>query len=113
MGTGPEAVATPAFPSSPSITTPAPTPSDVVDMTQLANTPADWPRIIALKDSSVVFPIIINGQSAGEVQSVPGMQVSVVKITPTQITVSFQGSVETVPVSSTDLIERVKAARRH
>jgi len=89
------------------------TPSDVVDLAALANTPAEWPKTVRLKDGSVVFPVIINGQSAGEIQSVPGMQVAVVKVTPDHVTVSFQGSLQAVPISSTDLIERVKASRRH
>jgi len=60
-----------------------------------------------------MFPIIVNGQASGEVQVSPGMQVNVIRIDPTQMIVSFQGSTQKVPIASTDLIERVKAARKH
>ena len=108
MGTGGGTTATVAeTPSAP------PTPSDVVDLRALAATPAEWPKTVTLKQAGVVFPVIFNGQVAGEIQSTPGMQVTLVKVTPDQLTVSFQGGMQNVPVSATDLIERVKASRRH
>ncbi len=90
----------------------ADTPSDVVDMAVLANTPADWPKTVTLKDGNVVFPVIIGGKVAGQIQAAPGMQVSVVKVAPDKVTIGFQNAVQTVPVSSTDLIERVQASRK-
>ena len=84
-----------------------------MDLTTLAATPAEWPKTVTLKEGGVVFPVIIGGKVVGQVQASPGMQVSLVKVTPNQLTVSFQGAVQNIPVSSTDLIERVKAARRH
>jgi hypothetical protein len=111
----------PAASVSPGLTAPVPmgtstvadTQPNVVDLATLATTPADWPKTVTLKDGSIVFPVIINGKAAGEIQATPGMQVALVKVTPDQLTIAFQGAVQTVPVSSTDLIERVQASRKH
>ncbi|MGB8352963.1 MAG: protein kinase [Chthoniobacteraceae bacterium] len=93
--------------------TPVPTPiPDAVDMNELAASPTEWPKTVSLKVAAM-FPIIVGGKPSGEVQISPGMQVTVVKVEPTQVTVDFQGSTQRLPISSTDLIERVKAARKH
>ena len=39
-----------------------------------------------------------------------GTQVRLINVTPTELTVDFQGSTQKVPVNSTDLVNHVKAA---
>jgi len=93
--------------------TPVPTPTpDTVDMTELAASPAEWPKTVLLKVATM-FPIIIGGKPSGEIQAPAGVPVTVVKVESTEVTVDFQGSTQKLPISSTDLIDRVKAARRH
>jgi serine/threonine protein kinase len=92
-------------------TTPTPNP-DIVDMKALASSPSQWPRTVVLKQS-VPFPAVINGKLSGEIEVSAGMQVNLVNVTPNELTLDFQGSTQKVPVSATDLIERVKAARHH
>src|ERR1700677_4407666 len=92
----------------------APSPaSDAVDLAALASTPGDWPKTVTIKQAGIVFPVILDGKVAGQIQATPGMQVSLVKVTPNQLTISFQGAMQVVPVSATDLIERVQASRKH
>jgi len=111
---------TPTPTPKPATPTPTPTPkvtasatpkpaSAEVDLNTLSNTPAEWPKKVILKEA-VTFPVIINGKPVGEAQIPPGREVDLVKVEPTEVTVQFQGAMQRIPVKSTDLIERVKAA---
>lgn len=80
-----------------------------VDLAVLEKSPNDVPKTVLLKQP-VVFPVIVNGKPSGEVQMPAGFLLKVQKLEGDQLTVEFQGSTEVVPVSSTDLIQRVKAA---
>lgn len=105
-----------ALPKISTLSTPAPmgvTPqpsSGEVDFAALANTPEEWPRAVTLK-APAKFAIMLNGQPAGEIQAPAGQHVTLKKVEATQVTVELQGALQTVPIASTDLAERVLTAR--
>ncbi len=80
-----------------------------VDLTALANTPAEWPRAVTLK-APATFTVTSSGQT-GEIQAPTGQHVTLKKVEPTQVTVEWQNALQTVPISSTDLVDRVLTAR--
>ncbi len=102
--------AVPPAPETPSTPAPLPTP-ETVDVAALASAPGDWPRNVTLKQA-VTFPAVVNGTVSGEVKLSAGMQVTLTKVSAGAVDLEFQGGTQSVPVASTDLIERVLAERR-
>lgn len=81
-----------------------------VDLTALSANPREWPKNVALKEP-VEFPIVFNGRMAGSVRLPAGTTVSLLALRTNQMQVQYQGSTKTIPAKSTDLVERVLAAR--
>jgi len=100
---GPGAPASAAASPSPASSA-APTPAPF-DLKALGNSPAEWPKLVALKEATD-FP------SFGKANRAPaGAMVKLISIMGTNLSVEFNGSAAIVPADSTDLKERVMAAR--
>jgi len=83
---------------------------DTVDVTQLTQSKAEWPKLVALK-KVVDFPAVMDGKVVGNVQAPAGAQVQLILIKDGKAGVEFQGGGAMVDVGDTDLIERVQASR--
>jgi hypothetical protein len=84
---------------------------DTVDMAQLSQSRADWPKLVVLK-KSVEFPAVLDGKMVGTVKAPAGTQVKLIMIKDSRVGVEYQGGGAMVDVANTDLIEQVTAARK-
>lgn len=86
--------------------TPAPAPAapKPFDPADLAASPNAWPKKVRLKQA-VIFSALYNGQVVGSVQADAGTPVDLVSIAGDQVTVSFNGSPQTLQWKLTDLEE--------
>lgn len=80
------------------------------DLASVARSPQQWPKVVTLKEA-VEFPAVMNGQVVGSVKVPAGSQVALVTLQPDQVELEYQGGRKTVPCKSTDVAERVVAAR--
>lgn len=104
----------PATPAPIVVATPTPTPTPTppsLDIATVVRTPALWPRQVALLGPTG-FPVMINGQVAGEVKAPAGTIVRLLRMGPQQVEVEFQNSRHIIPLASTDLMERALVAFR-
>jgi len=107
----PEVVAVPAATPAPPVAELVPqSTSDTVDVAQLSQSKAEWPKLVALK-KDVEFPAVMDGKVVGNVQAPVGAQVQLILIKDGKAGVEFQGGGAMVDIGDTDLIERVQASR--
>ncbi len=97
----PVVAATPA--AVPSVPPAPPKPFDPAD---LAGNPRAWPKTVHLKQA-VVFPAILNSQVVGSVSVPPGESVNLTNIQGDQLTLDYNGGIQTVSWKLTDLEEQV------
>lgn len=57
----------------------------------------------------VEFPLMINGKEAGKVSSPPGTLVRLVELRESDLVVEHGGSMKTIPIGDTDVLERIHA----
>jgi hypothetical protein len=76
------------------------------DLTALANSPAQWPKTVALKESTN-FPAVLRGKVIGTVRVPAGTLVRLAGIEGDQLKVEYQRGVTTVPAGITDVAARV------
>jgi hypothetical protein len=86
-----------------------PTP-ETVDLASLGGSPKEWPKFVTLKQKTA-FPAVLNGQVIGSVQVPAGIQVNLLSLRGGEVQVQYQGGSKLIPAQTTDLIERVLAAR--
>ena len=86
-------------------------PPDTVDVTQLSQSRAEWPKVVSLK-RAVGFPAVLNGKVVGSVKTPAGTQAHLIVIKDDKAGVEYQGGGAMVEISDIDLIERVRASRQ-
>lgn len=89
----------------------APTPAAPTDLALIAGSPKDWPKVVVLRQKTS-FPAVMNGQVVGNVQVPAGMQVKLLALRGSEAQVEYQGASKLIPAESTDVVERVQAARQ-
>ena len=70
-----------------------------------------WPKTVRLR-TPTEFPAYLNGKKIGKIQAPAGTEAHLVAVSGEQLGVEFQGTGAWVPISQTDLTERVKLAIR-
>ena len=84
--------------------------SNVVDLAQLSQSRAEWPKTLTLK-KDVEFPAVLDGKVVGSVKAPAGTQALLIVIKGNQAGVEYQGGGAMVDIADTDLIERVQSSR--
>ena len=101
-----------ATPAPEEVVTPKPA-DETVDLAQLSQSPAEWPKTVVLK-KAVEFPAVFNGKVLGSVKTSPGTPVRLTTIQAGKIGVEYHGGNAMVEVDDTDLIAQILAVRhRH
>lgn len=88
---------------------PPPEPEPVFDLASIIRTPAEWPKTVVLKQP-VMFPVIVNGRTAGTAQAAAGLLVKTVSVELQFITVQFGSGTKVLPLSATNFVEQAEAA---
>ena len=70
-----------------------------------------WPKTVKLRIATE-FPAYLNGKRIGKIQAPAGTEARLVAVSGEQLGVEFQGTGAWVPISQTDLTEKVKIAIR-
>lgn len=90
---------------------PAATPrSTTVDLAQLSQSKAEWPKTVVLKKETE-FPAVMDGKIVGNVKVPEGTQVILVLIKDGKVGVEYNGGGAMVDAADTNLKEEVLAAR--
>ncbi len=77
----------------------------------VARNPVLWPKQVTLI-APAVFPIVINGQNAGEVKAPVGTVLRLLRVGAQQVEVEYQNGRHLIPLASTDLMPRALATFR-
>ena len=84
--------------------------TNMIDLDYLAITPGAWPPTVSLV-KIVTVPVIIKGKEMGSVEVPIGTDVKVLRVTKDKIVIGYMGGTKSIPISSTDLPDRVAANR--
>jgi endonuclease/exonuclease/phosphatase family metal-dependent hydrolase len=101
----------PAAHLSPPAVTPSPTPSETLQLSELARHPEQWPREVTLHEP-VWFPAVEGDRTVGVANTPPGTTVKLTKVLEDHIEVEFHGARTPVAAAVTDLEQRVKVLRQ-
>jgi hypothetical protein len=85
--------------------------SDTVDLATLAKNRQEWSAEVALR-TKVSIPVIVNDKQYGSTELAPGTMLRLVEVRGEQPIVSRGQTMITIPVSSTDVVDRVVTARK-
>lgn len=80
------------------------------EVAALARRPELWPQTVALKEPTI-FPVILNGHSAGFVEVPAGAVVRLTGIRGEQLVVQYLSGARAIPAGSTDVLDRVRTRR--
>ena len=71
----------------------------------------EWPAELTINEL-MVFPVLIDGQKHGTIEVPAGMKLKLVEIKGEVVRLAYGEATESLPATSTDLIERVLTARK-
>ena len=101
----------PVVPTAPAAPAAAETGSAGPTLQEFAANSSLWPKSVRLR-AATEFPAVVNGRPIGKIQAPAGTETRLVTIRGEQLGLEFQGGGAWVPISQTDLMQRVKIATR-
>ena len=82
-----------------------------IDLGEVSANPDDWPSVVTLVKARD-FPAMFNGKVVGSIRVPAGAPLKLAQVTPTVLRIEYKGVQHTIPESSTDLRQRIVAARQ-
>ncbi len=95
----------------PAVEAAPPAPEPVAPVTLASLTPQQIPRQVKIL-KPMVFPVIVNGRSAGTISAPAGMMVQVVRVQGEKLIVQNGGATKVVDAADTDILQRAQARAR-